>query len=189
MGKGNQTAGILGLICCLLALAACDAVLGPPGYEAPIASNEPGAPIPLDMVIEGEPNLNFITAKGGYYIWRTGDIWNIRIAKTDIPHMTFPRDIFVGTVSIENGFIANVMKQSLRPFDEVRSTPNDILFKMEFEKQREVRGISFRVQPMGVQYCVDFDLKVNGTVNPQFVYLGRSLYVPQAIPVRVCVRT
>lgn len=188
MGTRNHTARMMVLVFCLLAVAGCDVILGPPGYEPPLSSNPPGAPIPLDMVIEGEPNLNLITVKGGYYIWRTGDTWNIRVAKTDLPHITFPKDVFVGAVSVENGFITNVVNQNVKPFDDVRSSPNDIVFRLELEREREIKGISFRVQPMGIEYCVGFDLKVNGTANPRFVYLGRSLYVPEAVPMRVCVR-
>lgn len=176
------------LVFCFLATAACDVVLGPPDYEPPSSLNAPATPIPLDMVIEGEPGLNFITAKGGYYIWRMGDSWNIRAAKTDLPHITFPKDIFAGTVSVENGFITNLVNQNVKPFDDVRSRPKDFFFRLEFEREREIKGISFQVQPLGIEYCVGFDLKVNGTADPQFVHLGRSLYVPEAVPLRVCVR-
>ncbi|MCL4475405.1 MAG: hypothetical protein M1508_04145 [Nitrospirae bacterium] len=187
MATKDHAAGVTMLIFCLLAAAGCDVILGPPGYEPPLSSNPPGEPIPLDMVIEGEPNLNLITVRGGYYIWKTGDTWNMRVAKTDMPHITaFPKDVFTGAVSVENGFIANVVNQNVKPFDDVRSTPNGILFRLEGE--REIKGMSFQVQPMGIEYCVSFDLRVNGAASPQYVFLGKALYVPEAVPMRVCVR-
>jgi len=169
-----------------LAAAGCDTILGPPGYEP--ALSEPGVFMPLDTLSEGEPDANFIAARGGYYVWRMGNTWNVRVAKTDLPHVTYPMDVFVGTVNVERGFIANVMNQNVRPVDEVRSTPKDIVFRLEAERQREIKGISFRVQPIGIDYCVSLDLRVNGTVNPRLVNLGRSLYVPDVVPVRFCVR-
>lgn len=170
-----------------LAAAACDTVLGPPGYE-PVLSDQPGVFMPLDTLSEGEPDANFITAKGGYYIWRMGDTWNVRVARTDLPHVTYPKDVFVGTVTVERGFVANVMNQNVKPFDEVRSTPKDIVFRLETERQREVKGISFRIQPLSIDYCISLDLRINGMVNPRLVNLGRSLYVPDSVPVTICVR-
>jgi len=172
-------------IICLLTVAACDAVLGPPGSEPPMPSPMPSPP--YDMFIEGEPGPGAITLKGGFYIWKIGNSWHLRVARTDIPRTTLLRDVFAGSVSVENGFVVNLQLQNARPIDVVQTDQRNIGFRIEVE--RDIKGFDFRVQPgMGFEYCVLFQFQTNGLMDPQFVHLGRSMFVPNSLPIRMCFR-
>lgn len=168
----------------IFTIAACDAVLGPPGSESELSQIPSALPPNYDVFIEGEPNPNVITIKGGYYIWKIGNSWHVRVARTDIPHLGFRKDVFAGGVAVENGFIVNVQGLSAVPPDEVRAERNNIYFRYEVEKN--VKGFDFSVQPISREYCISFDLQVNGVVTSELIHLGRSMFIPPVLPVAIC---
>lgn len=179
----KQFALITVLLFCILSLGACDAVLGPPGSEPPDLPQ--GTAIPYDVLSEGEPGTD-IKTMGGLFIWRDGDNWHVRVAGLNIPHVTYPKDVFAGTVRVEDGFVVTNQLMTAMP-DEIRVGRDDIFFRFEVEK--EVKGIDFRVQPMAAfSYCVNFDVRINSVSNPDWTYIGRTTYSPVPMPLKICVR-
>lgn len=170
---------------CLFGTSACDTVLGPPGSEPQLPAPPQVVSPPYDMFAEGEPNPGTMVLKGGLYLWKTGNIWNLRVARTDMPNVLF-RDVFTGTIQVEHGFAVNVEKENASPPDDVRADISSIFFK--FEVQRELKGLRFRVQPVGGEYCINLDVQINGMPDPRYVYLGRSMFPPNTLPLRMCFR-
>lgn len=168
------------------ALISCETVWGPEGKEPTLQAIPPVLGQPYDMFIEGEPNLALVGVKGGYYIWKVGNSWHIRLTRTDIPHIGFQKDFFTGDIRVEGGFITNVNRQNAQPLDDVRSDLKSIFFR--FETQRDVKGIDFRIQPADPEYCINIDLQVNGLTDPGLVHLGRTMFIPDTLPMRMCFR-
>ncbi len=168
---------------CLL-ISSCDTILGPPGSEPPMPQQ--GNPVPYDMFVEGEPSSNIISMKGGLFIWKVGDSWHVRTARLNIPNVVYPKDIFVGNVGVENGFVVTDQRSAKLP-DEIRVGVNDIAFRFEVEK--DVKGLDFSVRPAaGLAYCVNFDVRINNVANPEWTYIGRTMYSPVPMPLKICVR-
>lgn len=168
----------------LFAITACETVLGPPGSEAPFLTTVPSPP--FDVIIEGEPNINSITINGGYYIWKVGGLWHMRVAKINVPRFAYPRDVFVGSIRVENGFITSGRQTVTFP-DEIRVGVSDIFFR--FEVDRAIEGLDFSIRPaVGFEYCVSVDVQINGLMNPELVHLGRSMFTPNALPIGMCFR-
>jgi hypothetical protein len=174
------------LITCFLATTACETILGPSESQPPLPENPPFLSQPYDMQVEGAPNLNLITVKGGYYIWKDGNSWHVRLARTDTQPRNFPDDVFTGTIRVEGGYITNVETQNVQFPDDMRPDPGNILYR--FEIQRDVKGINFRVRPVISEYCITFDVHVNGLANPEFIRLGSAMVVPDTVPLQMCFR-
>lgn len=170
----------------LFGLSACATLLGPEPSEPESPALAP--PPPYYLYIEGEPGPVFVTTRGGLFIWKVGERWHVRVARTDIPNPAYPRDIFIGNILVENGVLLVTEKQVLRPPDELRFMRNSLFFRLEVEGRQEIKEVRFTVQPVVREYCVSFDLTVNGLANPELVHLGRSLFRPAILPLRVCVR-
>lgn len=178
-----NTRRVLVFILFIFVITVCDTVLGAPGSESEFPQTPLALPSRYDMFVEGEPNLNAITMRGGYYIWKVANSWHVRVARTDIPHPGFPRDVFAGSVLVENGFVV-MQRQNVLPPDSVRFERNSISFS--FEVERSVKGFDFAVQPILREYCISFDLRVNGLATSELIHLGRSMFVPQEFPITMC---
>ena len=150
----------------LFALSGCASLLGPEGTEPGLP---PSASPPYDMHIEGEPASTLVMVTGGFFIWKIIDRWHIRVAGTGLPSSAYPREVFAGTVFVENGF-------------------NNLSFRFEVGGKTETKEFQFVVQAPFREYCVVFDLSVNGLSDPRTVHLGRALFTPGILPLRVCVR-
>jgi hypothetical protein len=174
------------LSACFLTTTGCETLLGPSELQPPIPENPSALSPPYDMMIAGEPNLTMITVKGGYYIWKVGNSWHLRVARTDLQPRTVPQDFFAGSISVEGGYIANVEQQNVQPPDDMRPEPNAISFS--FEVLGEVKGVDFAVRPTTSEYCISFDLLTNDFANPAYVRLGSGMVVPDAMPVKMCFR-
>lgn len=174
------------LISCIFATSACETLLGSEEAGRMLPENPPSLSPPYDMLIEGEPALNLITVKGGYYIWKTGNTWHVRVARTDTPNPLFLKDVFVGNISAGGGYLTDLEKRNARFPDDLLLDPHNISFR--FDVQGEVKGMDFRVKPVVSDYCIIFDLQINGLATPEFVRLGRTTVIPDATPLRMCFR-
>jgi len=169
----------------LLAMTACDTVLGPPGSESDFPAPPPGSPGFLDRLIEGQPNLNVIHLRGGYYVWKTGNSWHVRISRIEGPPTPYSREpFFTGGIFLDNGVILDFSRIKTKPFDDVRHSMKDISFRIE--PGNNIEGFDFKVKPTGFRYCITLDLRVNDGMTPKYVYLGRSMYIPDTLPITVC---
>lgn len=167
----------------LFALTGCDRIpvsaVPQPATPAIAASLSP----PYDRLIEGEPDL--ITVKGGYYVWKTGNSWHIRTARTAGPHLEYPRDIFVGNVHVEEAAILDVRGVNVTPPDIAWKGAGFVSFR--FEGKGEVKkGLDFRVSPITANYCVTLDLRLNDLDSYEYVHLGKTVLVPDTMPTRIC---
>ena len=169
---------------CFFATAACDTILGSSELQPPLPGNPPILSQPYDMLIQGEPNLNLITVKGGYYVWTDGNSWHVWVARTDAQPRNFPYDFFTGAIRVEGGYITNVETPSIRPPDDIRLEQGSIFYRLEV--QREVKGINFRVRPILSECCITFDLQVNGLASAEYIRLGRGMVTPDTAPIKMC---
>ena len=175
------------LIACFFVTAGCETLLGPTDSLTPFPETPPNLSPPYNMLIEGEPNLNFITIKGGYYIWKVGNSWHVRVAKTDnLQPIGFQKDFFTGTIRVEGGYITNIERQNIRAPDDMQPDSNSIFYR--FEVQSEVKGMNFNVRSVISDYCIIFAPQINGFAIPEYVRLGRAMVTPDMVPIRMCFR-
>lgn len=168
-------------------LVSCNTVLGPPGSE-PAMIQAAGAPFPHTAMFEGQPNMSAIRAGGGYYLWRTGNTWHVRVAKSDRFGFETPGrpTIYSGSIHVETGVIADLQKQNTTLLSDVRLKQKKIVFR--FDLRNDVEGFDFSVRPFAPEYCLTFDLRRNKEQLPEIVHLGRSLFIPDTMPLLACVR-
>jgi hypothetical protein len=171
----------------------CSTILGPPGSESDYPAVPPISSLPSDQLIEGQPNLNLIPIKGGYYVWRVNNSWHIRVVKLEGPPTSFSnRPFFSGTILVDNGVIRDVDRTKISPVNKVQYTMKDINFKIEpgnrIEPGNNIEGFDFNVNPLAARYCITLDLRVNGGLTPKLVHVGRSMYVPDTLPITMCVQ-
>lgn len=164
---------------------ACNAILGPPDSESDYPAVPPISSLPSDQMIEGQPNMNLISIKGGYYVWRVDNSWHVRVSRLEGPPTSFShRPFFSGTILVDNGVIRNVDRTNISPVSKVHYTMRDINFKIEPKKN--IEGFDFTINPLGARYCITLDLRVNGGLTPKHVHIGRSMYVPDTLPITMC---
>ncbi|HWR59293.1 MAG TPA: hypothetical protein VN328_10430 [Thermodesulfovibrionales bacterium] len=145
-----------------------------------------GSTVPYDVFVEGEPNLNILASKGGLFIWKTGNSWHVRVARLNVPRVIVPRDVFIASIVVENGILTTDKRIPRLP-DEMRIGLNDIFFR--FEVEREVKGLDFTVRPTtGFAYCVNFEFQINNVISPEFAYIGRTMFSPVPMPLKICIR-
>lgn len=177
----------------LLVLTACDAVLGPPGsgddilFPPPDSFSHSPESRHLGRFVEGQPNLNLMRVSGGYYIWKTGNSWHLRISRIEGPPTLYSRGpVFTGRIFVQDGVIFRLDQHQIssRPFNDVQYTMNDISFKIE--PRGTFEGFDFEVRQTGVRYCITFDLQLNYGIPSNLVHLGSSLYVPDIMPLNMC---
>jgi hypothetical protein len=169
---------------CLFVVGACNAVFGPPGSEPESALPPPGFSQRYDKFIEGEPDLRAIGVRGGYYIWKVGNFWHVRLVKFDRLQRYPGGPRYSGNITVENGFIRNLIRQNTNPLDQLGVRSSDVSFSFELKYDRE--GFDFMIQPVGVEYCVSMDLVIEGMTGPDLVHLGRTMFIPNALPIRMC---
>lgn len=182
-------AGILLVMLSVIATVSCDAVLGPPGSgeDIPFPSQSSAFERTYAHLLEGRPDESAMRIRGGYYIWKEGDRWRIRVSRIEGPPTMYgPGPVFTGTVFVENGFISGVdtSQATGRAFTDIRHTRRDIVFKIE--PRQRIEGIDFEVQPAGVKYCITIDLQLNYGSTPSVVHLGRSMTAPETLPLNLC---
>ncbi len=168
-------------------LASCNTVLGPPGSE-PAMMDPSGSRFPHTAMLEGQPPLVSMRAEGGYYVWRTGNTWHVRVAKSDRFGFETPGQptIYSGNIHVETGVIADLQNQNTTLLSDVRLKQKAVVFR--FDLRNDVEGFDFIVKPFAAEYCLTFDLRRNKQKLPEIVHLGRSMYVPDTMPLVACVR-
>ncbi|MHB8882895.1 MAG: hypothetical protein ACYC69_15465 [Thermodesulfovibrionales bacterium] len=176
------------LITALSLLASCAAIIGddepfPPGVESRF---------PYDNYSEGKPTSD-LRLRGGLYIWRVGNFWSVRIAKKLDRARSFSiaGPVVTGTVSIDNGIVSGLKRQSRSPLSDLHLRANEIIFKFEMRDDMgsDIEGFDFRVNPTGLDYCATFDIQVDGVSQPGGIHLGRFLHNPDEVPVTICLRS
>ncbi|MBA4373422.1 MAG: hypothetical protein C0402_11255 [Thermodesulfovibrio sp.] len=170
-----------------LLLSSCNAVLGPPGSE-PSLLQPGGAQFPHTAMFEGQPDMSAIRAGGGYYLWRNGNAWHVRVAKSDRFGFETPGKptIYSGSIQVESGVIAGLQAHNTTLLSDVRLKQKTVVFRLEL--RNDIEGFDFSVRPFGPEYCLTFDLKRNREQRPEIVHLGRSMFVPETMPLVACVR-
>lgn len=170
---------------------ACDAVLGPPGSGDDIPFPPPGTRPSLgrtyEHLLEGQPDQTAMRMRGGYYIWKKGDTWHVRISRTEGPPTMYgSTPAFTGRIFVQNGFFSRVDSQGItqRAFSEFQQTRNDIFFKVV--PRERIEGFDFEVQPAGIKYCLTIDLQHNYGATPSLVHLGKSMLTPDTLPLNIC---
>lgn len=175
-------------LCGVSVLAGCSTVLGPPDSESEIMESQIHAQHTpqYDLFFEGQPSPAMFTREGGYYLWRTGNVWHVRVAKSDrFRFDTSLTPVFAGEVNVEKGIIVNVAKHHVDIQNDVLQRRDSIVYR--FRLRNDVEGFDFSVKPFGIRYCVYFDLKVDQSSDPSIVHLGRSMFVPDRMPLVSCV--
>lgn len=181
----NQLKKIMVVLMFVVVSTSCNVILGPPGSESDYPDMPPVSSLPSDQLIEGQPNLNLISINGGYYVWRVDNSWHVRVSKLEGPSTLYSnRPFFSGTILVDNGVIRNVDRTNISTVSKVQYTMRDINFKIEPKNNME--GFDFTINPLGARYCITLDLRVNGGLTPRFVHVGRSMYVPDTLPITMC---
>lgn len=182
---------IAALIIGIFILASCSTILGPEESEEELPLIPSESPFPYDTYVEGHPNLDF-RVYGGFYIWKTGNLWHVRLAnRRGAP---FPRGpalsggihVFTGSIHVENGMVFDPRSLNINPQSDLRFSMNDIFFRAE-TRADSIEGFDFQVQPTAVEYCVNLDLRVDEVPIPEIVHLGSFMYTPDSLPLPICV--
>lgn len=148
---------------------------------------EPG--FSYEKYIDGAPGTD-MRVEGGFYFWRTGNIWHVRLARKNIrprsPGLTGP--VVTGSLQIRDAVVYEITRHGMGMQDDVRQKMNDIYFAFELREDRpgDVEGFDFRLRPTGLDYCVTLDLMVEGVPRPGIVRLGSYMHIPEALPLNIC---
>ena len=164
----------------------CSTVLGPPGSE-----NEGPPPSlgigPYDTFVEGEPNLSFLNVEGGCYIWRNGNSWHVRFAKSEKTRFEYPNyPVYEGELSVDEGFIQDFARFNTTIRSDLKVHHKDMSF--HYELNNAIEGFDFRVRPLAVKYCVTFDIRENDMPMNRQVHLGKNIFNPDVMPLTICTR-
>ncbi|HBO83573.1 MAG: hypothetical protein A2X59_10900 [Nitrospirae bacterium GWC2_42_7] len=183
----NRIKKIMAVLMLVVISTACNVILGPPGSGSDYPAVPPVSSLPSDQLIEGQPNLNLISIRGGYYVWKVNNAWHVRVAKLEGPPTSFSnRPFFSGTILVDNGVIRNVDRTNISPVSKVQYTMKDINYKIE--PRNNIEGFDFTINPLGDRYCITLDLRVNGGLTPKLVHVGRSMYIVDTLPITMCVQ-
>ena len=182
------------LMALLLTAGSCKTIAGvsekgeeetpPPGFTSTF---------PYDRYVEGRPVLD-LRAQGGFYIWRTGNLWSVRMARKIEPHPVLPPiwPVVTGSISVENALTVDVRRQNVNLWNDVRPKRNDIFFKFEIRddiRGHDIEGFDFTVKPLALDYCVTIELMVDGVPRPGIVHLGNFMHIPDTLPLRICLHS
>lgn len=172
----------------MIAAAGCSTVIGPPdsenGMDHPPDFEAQSSQ--YDLFFEGQPTPASFHAEGGYYVWRIGNTWHVRVAKSDrFRFDTTMTPVFSGQISISKGVISGLTRRLVDVQNKVRQGQDIIDFR--FRLRNDVEGFDFSVKPFGLRYCVTFDMRIDNASDPSIMHLGRSMFKPDVMPVTSCV--
>jgi hypothetical protein len=174
------------LAAALFFVAGCNTLAGPPDSEVMDSRAEALHTPQYDIYFEGEPTMSLLNIEGGYYVWKTGNTWHVRIAKPDRYRIdTAFSPVYKGSVRLERGRIFGVHNHNVDMRNEVHLKQNRIVFN--FRLKNNIEGFDFNVQPVGGRYCVTFSLEKDKIFDPSIVHLGRTMFVPDRVPITTCV--
>lgn len=172
-------------LCLMAGITGCAAIVGEPLPDDELMAS-PDADFPLDFYMEGQPNEGLFNAEGGYFLWRNNNVFSVRISKQGFAAIFPPGPMFTGAIRASRGMILSVRRYNLAAPDHVKYAAGNVDFRLELRD--EVSGFDFEVEPIGIEYCVTFDLRYNGMAAPQMVHLGPTMFIPATMPISVCVR-
>lgn len=174
-----------------IGLVSCSTIAGPPDSETELAV--PGGSLaPYDRLVEGQPNQNLMTVRGGIYVWKVSNTWHLRVAKVAHPPMPVPREpIFSGSIRVDDGIIVTVRRQNLDIRSRVSQLRSEVTFDIEprstVQGQGDIQGFDIEIRPTtGLRHCINLDFSMNGARNPGVVHLGQGTYVPETLPLTLC---
>ncbi len=166
-------------------LTSCNTILGPPDSDIMAHQGQPLPPFPYDTLVQGQPDLNLLTVRNGLYIWNNGKDWHVRVAKA----ISYPRDetfnpVAEGRILAQKAQIIDTRLHNATRGNFAHSSLNDIIFR--FELRDAVEGFNFRLEPLGIKYCLSLDFQFNGIPSPGLVHLGRAMTIADVLPVPIC---
>lgn len=172
-----------------IGLVSCSIIAGPPDSATELSV--PGGPsAPYDRLVEGQPVQNLMTVRGGIYVWKTGNIWHVRVAKVAHPPVqVFREPIFSGSIRVDDGIIVTVRRHNLGNMSRVSQLRNEVTFAIEPRSnvQGDIQGFDLEIRPTtGLKHCVNLDFSMNGARNPGIVHLGQGTHVPDTLPLTLC---
>ncbi|MDA8433171.1 MAG: hypothetical protein M0Z60_09450 [Nitrospiraceae bacterium] len=148
---------------------------------------------PYDEFVKGQPNVDLRVA-GGCYIWRDGNLWHVRIAKKPETPQTISAigPVITGKIHVRDAFIADLNRQSLGPLNDLRYRRNNISFRVQLPNNNldnSIPGFDFLVKPTGIEYCVTFNILVDGNKMPGIIHLGSFMHIPDELPLKICLHS
>lgn len=169
----------------ILLVASCNTVFGPPDSDGVFPVGEPRSLYPYDSLVQGQPDLNLLQARGGLYIWNIGKDWHVRIATppTRLRTKEYP-PVFDGHIILKNAHIDNAIQYNSTSRNYVQSRLKDIVFR--FESGDTIDGFDFAIRPYRTDYCLYLDFRFDGIPSPSLVHLGQSMHIPDILPVPIC---
>jgi len=181
------------LLLSLITSTSCNTLLGPPGSESESSFPSPADSFPYDKYVEGKPPVN-LRVQGGFYIWKTGNVWSVRVAKKIERSLLIPPawPVLNGSIEIERGLAVDLRKQNLSRFNTVeQKRMNDISFRFELKDDigNGIEGFDFTVRPAGSEYCIIIDVTVDSIPHPELVYLGSFMHNPDTLPLKICMHS
>ncbi len=175
-----------------LAMVSCAVIAGENEPEGVSSTAEMSRTFPYDRFSEGKPTLD-LRAKGGIYIWRNGDFWHFRAARRmDRPRAMTPiGPVIAGRVTLKNANAVDMRKHQMSPFSTAVLRRDSIEFRIEQRDDigKEIEGFDFRVRPVGLEYCVTFDITTDGVSKADEIYLGSSMQKPEELPLTICLHS
>ncbi len=176
---------VIFLFSLLLFLSGCAVIAGKTEDDSDFMI--PNSALHYEAIIEGEPQFS-LTVEGGFYIWKTGNTWHVRIAKKESAGIKWPQvPEFSGSISIERGIPVRPVRINQGPFNEVRMYQDMVNFN--FRPYNDVEGFDFKIKPYGNEYCITVDVMVNGIRRIDMVHLGWSRRIPDELPFRICLKS
>lgn len=171
----------------IILIVSCNTILGPPDSEMVVQGGHPITPFPYDTLAQGRPDLGLLMIEGGLSVWNQGKGWHVRVAKPLSATRGEPfNPVAEGRIWATEARIIHIQRHNITPGNFVHSSSHDIIFR--FELRDAVEGFDFRLEPLGFEYCIFLDFQFNGIPSPEFVHLGRTMHIPNIVPVPICFR-
>ncbi len=177
------------LIVLVTGMVSCYPLLGKPDSRPAEPRFDRDVAFSYETIIEGEPDSTLYSLYDGYIVWKTGNRFHVRIIKELASRQTI-KYVYSGNISASNALIDQFVKKHEGPFDRIIQREHNISFEFEFfpDERSSDRGFEFSLIPLFPEYCITFDLLINGALIPERIRLGSSFYAPRIVPITVCFR-
>lgn len=170
-------------------LISCDLLLGKPDSRPIEPDLDRDAAFSYETIIEGEPDSIHYSLYDGYIVWKTGNTFHVRIIKDQTSRENI-KVFYSGNIRIRNAIIDRPIEKYEARFSRIFEKEHDISYEFEFfsDERSSDRGFDFSLTPLFMEYCVTFDLLINGVLIPDRIRLGSFFQEPEMIPPTVCFR-
>jgi hypothetical protein len=181
--------GSMGLILLAVGLISCDLLLGKPDSRPIEPDLDRDVAFSYEPIIEGKPDSVLYSLYDGYIVWKTGNTFHVRIIKDLTSEENF-KVFYSGNIRISNAIINRPVIKYESRYSRIFDKEHDISYEFDFfaDERSSDRGFDFSLTPLSMEYCVTFDLLINGTISPNRIRLGSSFQEPRMIPLSVCFR-